>query len=193
MHNTYFLLRHGQSAANLAGVILSDPKEGERADYRLTPLGEQQVRTSVTDAKERGELGSNTIIITSPFSRCRQTAEIAKEILKIEANPIIDVRLRERWFGDWEKTFLENYKKVWAADKLDPSHTIAHVESSQDVQVRSLALIAEIEAKYAGETILLVSHGDTIQILLTGLKHESAAYHRDIPHFETGELRKVIT
>lgn len=191
MRNTYFLLRHGESAANVAHIIDSDARKGEHADYRLTPLGETQVHDTITAAKERGELGSDTLIFSSPFARCRQTAEIAKDILGVTTGVEIDRRLRERWFGDFEKTFLDNYKKVWAADKIDPGHTIEHVESANDVQARALEVVRDLEDRYTGQTILLVSHGDTLQTLLTGLAGESAGLHRDIPHIGVGELRKV--
>ena len=46
--NKYLIMRHGESEANVAGLIVSDPAIGcER--YGLTELGRQQVLRSVTD------------------------------------------------------------------------------------------------------------------------------------------------
>jgi probable phosphoglycerate mutase len=191
MKNSYFILRHGQSIANVAGIVLSRLEEGKKDEYTLTPEGEEQVRESVSKSKESGELTENTIIISSPFSRTRRTAEIAKEILGSTSDIIFDDRLRERWFGDWEKTDNSAYEKVWVEDKENPNHTHAHVESAHDVQERTLALIDDLESQYSGATILLVSHGDALQILLTGLYKQSPASHRDIPHLTTAEVRKV--
>lgn len=191
MHNTYFVLRHGQSHANVSGIVLSHLEDGKKIDYTLTPTGEKQVSESVSRSKERSELDENIIIISSPFSRTMRTAEIAKEVLGVTSDIVVDERLRERWFGDWEKTDNSAYEKVWAEDKGNPSHTTANVESAEGVQQRVLALVSDLESQYSGETILLVSHGDALQILLTGLYKKSPALHRNIPHLETAEVRKV--
>lgn len=193
MRNTYFVLRHGESTANVAGIVLSRQEDGEKIDYTLTRRGEEQVRRSVTKSKESGELGADAIIITSPFSRTRRTAEIAKEVLGVESDIVVEERLRERWFGDWERSSNDAYEKVWAADKENPDHAIAHVESARDVQARTVALIHELEGRYDGKTILLVSHGDVLQILLTGMQKASPARHRDIPHLETADVRRIET
>lgn len=191
MHNTYFVMRHGQSTANVAGIVLSCLEDGKKIDYTLTPTGEEQARESVARSKECGALDERTTIISSPFSRTMRTAEIAREALGVTSEVEVDDRLRERWFGDWEKTDNSAYEKVWVEDKINPNHTTANVESAHSVQARVLSLIDDLEKKYAGKTILLVSHGDALQLLLTGLYQQSPATHRDIPHLETAEIRKV--
>ncbi len=193
MKNSYFILRHGQSHANVAGIILSHLEEGKKDEFTLTQKGEDEVRRSAGDAKESGLLDQNVMIISSPFSRCKRTAEIAKEILEADKDIIFDDRLRERWFGDFEKTSNANYQKVWDDDRNDPDHLIANVESANDVQRRTLACIDDLETKYVGQSILLVSHGDALQIMQTGLQQQSAAFHREIPHLETAEIRKLVT
>lgn len=50
---------------------------------------------------------------SSPFSRCKRTAEIAKEVLGIKDEILFDNRLKERWFGDFGRTHNSNYQKVW--------------------------------------------------------------------------------
>jgi probable phosphoglycerate mutase len=191
MKNSYFILRHGQSYANVAGIILSHLEDGKKSDYTLTQQGEDEVRRSVLKAKENGVLNENMVIISSPFSRCMRTAEIAMEVLEVDQEIIFDDRLRERWFGDWEKTSNANYQKVWDDDRSDPDHLIANVESANEVQRRTVMLIDELEENYDGQAILLVSHGDALQILQTGLKKQSAAFHRDMPHLETAEIREL--
>lgn len=191
MSNLYYILRHGQSIPNVAGIILSHPEEGKKSDYTLTFQGEEQVRQSVLQRKEGGDLDHETVIISSPFSRCMRTAEIVREILGIDNDIVVDDRLRERWFGDWEKTSNSNYEKVWADDSENPDHTIANVESAREVQKRILNLMHDLDNRYNNKTILLVSHGDALQILLTGLQKQSPAVHRNLPHIETAEIRKI--
>lgn len=191
MKNIYFILRHGQSRANVAGIILSGLEDGKKSDYTLTDEGEEQVRQSALKAKSEGLLDAHALIVSSPFSRCQRTAEIVKEVLSSESDILFDDRLCERWFGDWEKTANTNYQRVWDDDRNDPNHHIAHVESANDVQQRTLELLHDLEVAHDGQVILLVSHGDALQILQTGVKHQSAAFHRDMLHLETAEIRKL--
>lgn len=184
-------MRHGESTANVAGIVLSQLEDGEKSDYTLTAIGEEQARRSVSEQKEAGAFDEHTLIISSPFSRTRRTAEIAKEVLGSTNDISIDERLRERWFGNWEKTPHTAYAKVWAEDKRNPNHTIENVESARDVQERTMNLICDLENQYTDKRILLVSHGDTLHILLTGLLNKSSADHRAMQSLETAEIRKV--
>jgi broad specificity phosphatase PhoE len=188
LQNKHFALRHGESKANIKEIILSDPEAGGSDEFTLTEKGEQQVREAIKKAKKDGLLDDKTVIYSSPLSRTWRTAEIAKEILGVPGINMDD-RLRERWFGNLEREHKDNYQKVWDKDKLDPGHKEDEVESAQEVQIRTLSLIKELEEKYKGRTILLVSHGDALQILHTGVHNKSASDHRDIPHLETAEVR----
>lgn len=191
IRNEYFVLRHGQSRANTGEIIVSSLEEGVKEEYTLTSEGEAQVRNSVEKAKTDGWLGRDTIIYSSPFSRCKKTAEIAKEILKTDGDIIFDDRLRERWFGSWEKTHHSNYQKVWNKDKNNPEHKENSVESASDVWRRMISFIDDLEKKCQRRKILLVSHGDSLQILLTAFKNTSPAMHRELEHINTAEIRKL--
>ena len=191
LNNKYFVLRHGQSKANVAKIILSHPKEGKKEKYTLTFEGENQVRKSVEGAKKEKLLDGKTIIYSSPFSRCKKTAEIAKEVLGVKYEILFDDRLRERWFGDLEKTSNSGYQKVWDIDKENPKHKEFNVESAKEVQERTVSLIKELEKKYKNKNILLVSHGDTLHIMHTGFHKKSPAVHRELKHLETAEIREL--
>ena len=191
MKNKYFILRHGQSRANVAQIILSNLEDGKKEEFTLTKEGENQVKVSVENAKKVGWLDKKTIIYSSPFSRCKKTAEIAKEILGVNDDIIFDDRLRERWFGEHEQTHSSAYQKIWDADKVNSEHKEFGVESAKEVQERTLLLIKDLENKYKNKNILLISHGDVLQILQTGTKNISPALHRQIKHLETGEIREL--
>lgn len=191
LHNTYFALRHGESIPNIKKIIISHPERGKDDEFTLTENGEQQVYTSVGAAKEQGLLGADTIIYSSPFSRCKRTAAIAKKVLGVEEEIHFDERLRERWFGDWDQTSNEHYEKVWANDAHDATHEIAHVESALNVQKRTMELIHELEQRYSGKKILLVSHGDALQIMQTAFHAVDARLHRSLTHFNTAEVRRL--
>lgn len=190
--NNLFGLRHGHSKANEAGIILSSLEDGKHEDYTLTIKGEAQVRKSIAAAKASGLLDEATIIVSSPFSRCKRTAEAACEVLGIPFESIIfDDRLRERWFGNWERTGNENYQRVWDKDVIDPDHTYEAVESVEAVKKRTVEVIFDYDSRYEGKNIIFVSHGDALQIQQTWFAGVSPAEHRSLKHLETAELRRL--
>ena len=191
LHNKYFILRHGQSKANLVGIILSNLEEGKKEKYTLTSEGENQVKISVENAKKEKLLDDKTIIYSSPFSRCKRTAEIVKEVLEVKGEILFDDRLRERWFGDFEGKHNSNYQKVWDIDRENPEHKKFNVESAKEVQERTMSLLADLEKKYKNKNILLISHGDALQIMQTGFHKKSPAVHRELKHIETAEIREL--
>lgn len=186
LYNRYFIMRHGKSEANLAEIILSDPQEGTRA-WGLCEEGRKQVEQSVTTFP----FEKPPRIISSDFTRARETAELAAKWLNLP-EPLLDIRLRERFFGDWEKTDHSNYQKVWADDRLDGTHCNHGVESALEVQQRTSSLILELEEKSRDQLYLLVSHGDALQILQTWFLDTHASRHRELEHLDTAEIREMF-
>jgi len=190
LNNRYFALRHGESMPNVLGIILSSPEEGVH-DGGLSKSGMVQVRRSAESALEKGILDSDTVIYSSDFQRAMETAEIARRVF--DAHEVIPtVRLRERYFGEWDKTTNKNYDKVWVDDKVDSNHHNYGVESADEVQDRTTQLIMELEKKYTGKKILLVSHGDALQIMQTGFLGISPSKHRTVPHLNVAEIRELV-
>jgi probable phosphoglycerate mutase len=184
--NTYYVMRHGHSKANEQGIIVSTLATDESGDYGLSELGRQQA----LDAASRCALGSGTLIYASDFARAKETAEIVRA--RLGAHPVtLAPALRERGFGDWEGTSAGNYDTVWAADELDPGHHDRNVEPVTAVLARAAALVACLDSQHEGRHILLVSHGDTLQILQAGLAGTAPARHRAVPHLRTGEIREL--
>lgn len=189
LKNKYFALRHGESKANILGIILSDPKYGA-VEFGLSVKGKEEVRESVKKAVEKGILDKNTVIVSSDFTRARESAEIARSALGVD-KIIINKNLRERNFGNFERTENTNYQKVWDKDKSDPNHKNENVESANEVLKRVTNLILELEKKFKGKKILLVSHGDALQILQTGFLKTCASKHREVPHLHVAEIREL--
>ena len=186
--NNCYVMRHGQSKANEQGIIVSRLATDQGGDYGLSELGREQAG----DAARRCGLGSATLIYSSDFARARQTAEIVRAELK--APPVtLAPALRERCFGDWEGMSAANYAAVWAADELDPGHREHGVEPPTAVLARAVALIDDLDKQHAGRDILLVSHGDTLQILLAGLAGGDPGRHRRLPHLGTAEIRRLAS
>jgi len=185
--NRYFIMRHGQSLANLQQVIVSLPQNGVDA-YGLSEQGMTQVRESVQSSPE---LDSSLLIVSSDFRRARESAEIVHELLGSTNSLLFDQRLRERNFGEWELTPDSAYPLVWAGDEINPDNDDKGVESPNQVMARVTALVCEYEEKNSGVTILLISHGDALQILLTAFSKQDASEHRRQQHLETAEIRAL--
>ena len=127
LQHQYYLLRHGQSSANVAAIISSARSNAHSTRHGLTNVGWQQGAASaeslleaLEDSKASGELqaGDQLTFVASPFARAKQTAEAClTEILqkdplqdrlkalgvKLATTSIDDILLRdnliERYFG----------------------------------------------------------------------------------------------
>lgn len=186
LNNQYFIMRHGQSLANEQGIIVSDPANGVLEEYGLGVVGRQQAKESA----QNSGLNQDTLIYTSDFSRAYQTAEIVRQVIGAN-NVVVATQLRERYFGDWEKTAHDNYKKVYEFDRVVADRHVNNVESLNSVLTRTLQLVTAIEQTYKGRDILLVSHGDTLQILQAGMSGYSPTKHCDLPYPKTAEIRRL--
>jgi len=184
--NRYHAMRHGQSKANEAGVIVSKIDTDRGGDYGLSERGLRQASA----AAQACGLPADTVIYASDFSRAKQTAEVMREHLGAPEVTLAEA-LRERSFGDLEGTPVANYARVWTADGADGDHGRDGVEPAADVLDRTTALVADLERRYSGRDILLVSHGDTLQILQAGFLRMDPAKHRSVPHLDTAQIREL--
>ena len=194
--NKYLIMRHGESEANVAGLIVSDPAIGcER--YGLTKFGRQQVATSVTDYKLANLPTNSSVshaiskVICSDFLRTIQTANQLSKTLGLPA-PQIEPGLRERFFGDWEGKPDTHYPEIWKLDNEPASQTIQNIETVTQVRRRGIDVIEKLDRQFNNEVILLVSHGDMLQILLTAFVEIPAEQHRSLPHHNQAEIKPLI-
>jgi probable phosphoglycerate mutase len=194
--NRYFGMRHGESKANVAGLIVSRIETDRSGDYGLSERG----RLQTAEAARICGLTARTVICSSDFARAWQTAQIVRE--RIGADEVVAAEaLRERSFGELDGSPATGYTRVWAADQADaageagagPARGPAPdgVEPVTAVLDRTVALIAELESLHAGRDILLVSHGDTLAILQAGFLGVEPAQHRSVPPFGTAEIRPL--
>ncbi len=184
--------------ANVAGLIVSAPFTGTTA-YGLTAEGNNQVRMSL--AQFSGV--PPTRVISSDFLRARQTAALAARYFELPS-PELNVGLRERFFGSWEGLADTGYTQVWVQDETETDCCIDDavkdagskeqgvVEPVKTVLQRGLDTLQALEARHSGEVLLLVSHGDLVQILQTAFVGLAASAHRRVPHHQTAEIRHLV-
>jgi alpha-ribazole phosphatase len=149
------LLRHGET--ELGGGLRGS------LDDALTEKGWQQMRAAVIGQEPWDRL------VSSPLQRCARFAEelAAKLGLPVE----FDEDLQELHFGAWEgqsaaalmETDAEALGLFWA----DPyAFTPPQGEPVAAFSARVLAAVARLHASYAGERLLLISHGGVMRLLL---------------------------
>lgn len=188
LNNRYFAVRHGNSLANQQGIIVSHPQNGV-SGYGLSETGRLQVIESVG---RDSQLDTATIIVSSDFKRASETAGIIHDLLSSKAPPCIDQRLRERNFGELELGPDDAYASVWREDEINADNRQCAVESPNQVMTRVSELILDYESRYSEATVLLVSHGDALQILQTAFAGQDASNHRRQRHLATAEIRPLL-
>ena len=77
LRNKYYLLRHGQSTANVQGIISSNRHELAYTDkHGLTDTGYQQGKAAAQQLVDlMDDDPSSVVFVSSPFARARQTAQ----------------------------------------------------------------------------------------------------------------------
>lgn len=189
----YYIMRHGQSVPNVQKIIVSKLENGILPENGLTELGREQSQKSarllLTTLKKTEEF----VIIYSPFSRAKETAEEAKKILNcVEFKE--DINLRERNFGDLELMSSDNYSKFWVEDRINADSKIFDSESPNEVAVRMVSVIKECESRNypPSQKILFVTHGDPAQILQTVFKNIPISKHNtDVHYMDNAEIKRL--
>ncbi|MFE4615022.1 bifunctional RNase H/acid phosphatase [Streptomyces sp. NPDC056747] len=159
---TFVLLRHGETALTpekrFSGSGGTDPE--------LSAAGLRQAEAVAEALAARGTIQE---IVSSPLTRCRQTAAAVAARLGLDVH--IERGLRETDFGAWEgMTFGEVRERygddldAWlASPKAAPT---GGGESFAAVARRVAATRDRLTAAHAGRTVLLVTHVTPIKTLV---------------------------
>ncbi|MFF9864152.1 bifunctional RNase H/acid phosphatase [Streptomyces sp. NPDC013953] len=158
---TFVLLRHGETVLTpekrFSGSGGSDPE--------LTAAGLRQADAVAAMLAARGTVQE---IVSSPLQRCRQTAAAVAQRLGLDVR--IEDGLRETDFGAWEGlTFAEVRERY--PDELNAWLASAKAappggESFAAVARRVAATRDQLTARYAGRTVLVVTHVTPIKTLV---------------------------
>lgn len=175
LKNKYWVLRHGKSIPNDKGIIVSSMENGILEEYKLAPEGINQARLAghmfLEELKQNQLSIKDVRICYSPFSRTRHTAEMVASVLDLpfegpQCKVVKD--LHERYFGpSFELKSHDKYADIWALDEKDPFVPPEGGESVADVVSRLANALLTIETEFQGCAVLVVSHGDPLQILQT--------------------------
>lgn len=191
--NRYFLLRHGESVANINEFYCSFP---EPKFAPLTKKGIGQIKKIISKLKKK----KIDLIFSSPVLRCRQSAEIvAKELgLKVKYQK----ELREIDVGVFNgKSFSEAENYFHSQGQFGKREILIKKylegfpggESYFQVRKRMINFIKKIETKYKNKNILIVSHKLPLLMLESlafGWTKEEYLTIRKNWDFKLGELRE---
>ncbi|MFE3719802.1 bifunctional RNase H/acid phosphatase [Streptomyces cyaneofuscatus] len=159
---TFVLLRHGET-------LLTPEKRFSGSggtDPELSAVGRDQAARA---AAHFAALGTVREIVSSPLRRCRETAAAVADRLGLDVR--IEDGLRETDFGAWEGlTFGEVRERygddltTWLADP--EAAPTGGGESFAEVAERVAAARDRLTARYAGRTVLAVTHVTPIKTLV---------------------------
>ncbi len=173
---TIWIVRHGQSTANLA----RHKSESEKLKNIDFPEREMDVPLSKQGELESENIGKwfktqpeiPNIIISSPYLRATETAGIIIESANFENKKIfLDERLRERELGIFDRLTklgaMEKYPEECA--KRDEIGKFYYRpiggESWADVALRIRSFWRDLRENFADERILIVTHEVVVRVL----------------------------
>lgn len=187
--NTYILVRHGLTEKNDKNIFAG--KYPEPKEYTLLKKGLDVVEKTAKEIKKDGGVD---VIVSSPFKRAIQTANIvSKENGDVEVE--IDKRLKETYHGEYyEGKGVESLHEEYPDMKEYFYNKIKGSETFATVQQRMFECVLDLEEKYSGKRIAIVSHGDPLMLLdkaFNGLTIEEAITNRKKNMIETGGYKEV--
>lgn len=170
---TVLLVRHGRTAANVAGVLAG----------RTAGVGIDE--TGLAAARALGQrLRDITLsrVVSGPLRRCRETAQA----LVAGAEVVVDDRLTECDYGDWTGRPLAELRRqrLWKVVQDHPSAAVfPGGESLRAVQARAVDAVRQHDAEVAelagaGAVWAAVSHADVIKTVVA----DALGMHLD--HFQ---------
>ena len=186
--NKYFVMRHGEATNHTTGVWTRDTHH----NGVLTDKGKEQIKESTKKLKEKVDL-----VISSPFSRAKESAEIACAELKLTINSILyDERARE-----WEVDFSFEGKPDTEIDQYygryyseDPKKSFTDGENFAELIKRVGDFIYDLEKKYQNKNILISSHdgvGRALEFIALGYTFEKLKEEGPLQYLQNAEIRPV--
>lgn len=182
-----WLVRHGETDANVAGVFCG------HAPAVLTARGIEQALTLHTLLQDV----TFDQVFCSELERARHTARLvlADTAVQVETTSL----LNEMFFGDWEmrhhRDLAEEDVENWAAWCADWENTVPPGgEGFQDFSTRVSEFIVQLAQHSERENVLIVSHQGVLSLLIALLLKMPAAalwhFHLDQGCWSLIELKE---
>ncbi|MBU1046806.1 class I tRNA ligase family protein [Patescibacteria group bacterium] len=157
--NKYFIIRHGEADNNVLNICSS----GKKDKHHLTEKGREQILASAKELKKT----KFDLIITSPFLRTKESAEILAKELGIK-EVIEDVRIGEINSGEFGGKSCDEHNNYFSSNEELFTKTPKDGENFSDIKERVTEFLYVIDKKYSNKTILLVGHENISWLLRAG-------------------------
>ncbi len=187
--NKYILARHGEADSNANNIVSALP----RNPHNLTEKGREEVLKTAKALK--GE--KIDLIFASDFPRTKQTAEIIAEEIGFDKSKIsFDERLREINTGDFNLKSIFEYRDFFNGTLEKMTKRPPNGENLLDVKKRAGNFLEDLEEKYEGKNILIVTHEYLVwmmEAVAEGWNNEQSAKAKDLheDYVETGNFKKL--
>ena len=181
-----YLLRHGETDWNKEGRIQG------HTDILLNQNGRMQI-SHAADILTDLEVNID-VIITSPLSRARESAEIAAHRLAYhKENIVVEPMLIERSFGDAEGlTVAEREAKYPNYHYSDIHYHFVGMESFEDLMNRAHCILKKIVNTYKDkQNILVVSHGAILAAIITAITDGKITYFEEKIQLDSASLHLI--
>lgn len=155
LETTVCLVRHGETEWNALGKLQG------REDVDLTTRGTAQ---AILTSKYLERSSSWNVILSSPLTRAKKTAEIISDHLHLDPVIFLD-DLIERDLG-----VASGMSRTDLAERF-PNGEVPGQEPLAFVQTRMMKTLEDAMQRYPGQNIIMVSHGAAINALLSLLSH----------------------
>ncbi|HXV26786.1 MAG TPA: class I tRNA ligase family protein [Candidatus Paceibacterota bacterium] len=152
---TLWVMRHGEAENNVKNIV-----DSGQGNFGLTATGRAQARRAARNLarKLRSRRQKFAAVISSPIQRTRETAEIAAEELGIR-RVVTDKRLAEIELGPTLAGCHDSrYHDAYPTYRLRFEQRPPNGESLEDLRARVWTVLRDLQVKYAGKHILVVSH-----------------------------------
>lgn len=165
MQTTLYLVRHGETEYNRRQIM-----QGRCINSSLNETGRRQARALA----QRFAGTTFSVAYTSTLRRAIETAEIV-----LDGRPDVPVfqlaDLDEMSWGSYEGTPASERLRLALAeiyaewDRGIYDRPVAGGESIADVQARAVRAVRGIVERHPGETVLVVTHGRLLRVVLASL------------------------
>ena len=154
------LIRHGETAWN------AEKRLQGHTDIPLNTRGESQARQMAQALKDSGL--TFDVLYTSDLKRAVDTSAAIVQLFGVIAQ--VDSNLRERHFGALQGLSINEAPllrpDIWQAHiTRDLDHELEGGESIRQFALRVQRALDQIKEQHPGKTVLMVSHGGTLDMM----------------------------
>jgi len=163
MRNKYILMRHGETKYQALRLDLLYTKHDQKF-LPITERGAKKIKEAAKKLKEK----NIDIIYASDFFRTCQTAKIVSA--ETGARIVLHKKLRDLHMGVFHGRPAQEYRQFFISKFQRFAKRPPKGENWRDVKKRLKEAFRQIDKKHKGKTILIVTHGDPLWLMLGWFK-----------------------